>query len=106
MNLAKVLELWHRVYWVSICPEIPFSDLPYLLCCHPVPLPLCPLCELCGVGVAAISDFPRQHNVTAGTLCVVKVDLLHNEHSILNVLVQEVYVDTHPRLRPPLTPLD
>ena len=70
-----------------------------------MPLPLFPLCELWGVGVAAISDFPRQHNFTAGTPWVGKVDLLHNDHGVLHVPVQEVYPKTRPRLCHPLTPL-
>ena len=97
-NLAKVLELWHRVEGASICLEIIFSALPYLLRCHPVLLLFLPLCALCGVRVEAISDCPRQNNVTAVTPWVGKVDLLQNDHSVPHVMLQEVYADIRPYL--------
>ena len=34
-----------------------------------------------------------------------EVELLHNDHGVLYVPVQEVYAETRPRLRPHLTPL-
>ena len=65
-----------------------------------------PLCVLCGVEVAYIQYCPWQHNVTAVTPWVGKVDLLHNDHSVPHVMLQEVYADIRPYLCLPLATLD
>ena len=60
---------------------------------------------LSGVGVEAVKGLPRHQYVTARASWLGQVDFLHDEHSVLHVAVEKLYLKSYPSHRPDLTPV-
>ena len=58
-----------------------------------------------GVEVAAVQGQPWNQHVAPGVLWVGEVYLIHYNHGVPHVAVEEVHYDSHPSQRTALTPL-